>query len=482
MSWRGAIEVGALALGVAACGGEPAADESSGPGSDGSSSGATEDGRTTGMPDTGPADTTASDDDPDPTDPTNPTTGPDTGECGNGIPESIEECDDGNAVDGDGCDSDCTLNLDTVQWQAIHAGDAMIAESGHGIAVDGAGNVVVAGFEVDAVSDPNLWLAKYDPAGQLQWEVSLDPSGGLDDRLYGVAIDPDDNILVTGDVDVMPSASDVWVAKLDPQGAELWSRTFDGPSMGDDGGRGVASDSLGNVAVTGFVRVDDGDVDIFVAKLDPAGNTLWSDVVPGPEVLDDRGQGVAIDADDAVIVAGYVSNGGFNRDVWLRRYDEDGDVVWTQTWDNGNNAEDAGFGVTVRPDGMIAVAGMTPVIATNQDVFLSLWDGTGALVWIKQFGGQAYLDDQGLAVAADADSNLVVAGFRGATRTDGDIWLHKIDAAGNVAWAQVVKGDAGDRDQATAVATDAEGNIVVTGEIRSTGNDGDVWIAKLAPG
>ncbi len=28
--------------------------------------------------------------------------------CGNGIPEGIEQCDDGNAIDGDGCDSNCT--------------------------------------------------------------------------------------------------------------------------------------------------------------------------------------------------------------------------------------------------------------------------------------------------------------------------------------------------------------------------------------
>src|SRR5262245_12716011 len=29
--------------------------------------------------------------------------------CGNGVPEVPELCDDGNLVDGDGCDSNCTL-------------------------------------------------------------------------------------------------------------------------------------------------------------------------------------------------------------------------------------------------------------------------------------------------------------------------------------------------------------------------------------
>ena len=31
--------------------------------------------------------------------------------CGNGVVDSGEQCDDGNAVAGDGCESDCTLTL-----------------------------------------------------------------------------------------------------------------------------------------------------------------------------------------------------------------------------------------------------------------------------------------------------------------------------------------------------------------------------------
>jgi len=480
MHWLASMGMGALTLGVVACTGDTGG---GGPGTGGSgdpSSGTPDDGRTTtAADDTAPPGTTSPDDGEDTM---TITTAPQP-VCGDGIPEGIEECDDGNAIEGDGCDPDCTQNIDTALWQVTHAGDAMIAESGHGIAVDGAGNIVVAGFEIDTVDDPNGWVAKYDPAGEQLWMTTFDPSMGLDDRFYAVAVDPADNILVAGDSDVTPSSSDLWVAKLDPQGGEIWSRTFDGPGAADDGARGVACDSLGNVAVTGFVRIDTADIDIWVAELDPDGTMLWSEVVPGPETLDDRGQGVAIDRrDDAVVVAGYVSHGGFNRDVWLRKYDSDGDVLWTDTWDNGNSGEDAGYGVAVRPDGTIAVAGMTPVIATNQDVFLGLWDGSGALQWYKKFGGQAFLDDEGLAVASDADGNLAVVGFRSATELDVDIWVRRYDAIGNVIWSQVVKGEASDSDQATAVATDAEGNILVTGEIRSTGNDGEIWIAKLAPG
>ncbi|MCX4239579.1 DUF4215 domain-containing protein [Paraliomyxa miuraensis] len=437
-------------------------------------------GPTTAVEDeTGPPGTT-SDDGPDPT--MGVTTQPEP-VCGNGILESIEECDDGNQVDGDGCDADCTLNLDTSLWQTTHAGDAGVRDGGHGIAVDGAGNIVVGGYEVDAIGDPNMWLAKYAPDGTELWATTYDPSGGLDDRIYGVAIDPMDNIVVVGDVDVAPSSSDVWVAKLDGNGGELWSATFDGPDAGDDGGRGVACDSAGNVIAVGFQRVANNDVDIFVVALSAGGATQWSELVPGPKTLDDRATGVAVNGSDEIVVSGYVSNGGFNRDVWLRKYDAGGGEQWTEIWDSANSGDDVGWGVAIAPDGSIAVAGMTPVIADNQDVWLGRFDGDGMLLWWKQFGGQAYVDDTGLAVTADGDGNLVVAGFRGASPSDTDIWLRKYDEGGNVLWSQVVEGSAGDRDEATAIAAEADGTLVVTGEIRNgVGNDGDIWIGRFGPG
>lgn len=478
MRWSAIVPPGALALGLVACSSETGGDGNE-PTSDGSGTVGSDDDRTTAPPDdTSLPETTSTDDGPATM---GPTTQPDA-VCGNGILEDIEECDDGNQVDGDGCDVDCTLNLDTSQWQVTHGGDALVREAGHGIAVDGAGNIVVGGYEVDEVGNPNMWLAKYDPEGNELWSDTRDPSGGLDDRIYGVAIDPDDNILLTGDVDVAPSSSDLWVAKLDTNGVELWSTTFDGPDAGDDGSRGVASDSAGNVVLTGYVRVANNDIDIFVAKLSPGGATQWSEIVAGPDTLDDRGQGVAVDADDDVVVAGFVSHGGFDRNVWLRKYDPDGTEVWTEEWDSANGGDDAGFGVTVAPDGSIVVSGMTPIVADNQDVWLGRWDADGVLQWWKRFGGQAFVNDQGLAVAADVDSNFIVVGFRGQSTTDSDIWLRKYDVGGNVLWSQAIAGRGGDRDEATAVATDAAANIVVTGEIRNAmSNDGDVWIGKFSP-
>lgn len=469
------LGVGVLLVSIASCTGDG---EGTGRGEPSTGPDTTGDGAASPDEGSGPDDTTTTD---DPT--TGATTLPPEPVCGNGIRESIEECDDGNQVDGDGCGNDCTLDLDTSLWQATHAGDAMLRESGHGIAVDSQGDIVVGGYEIDVLGDPNMWVAKYDPDGNQQWAMAMDPSGGLDDRVYAVAIDPTDNILLAGDVDTAPSSSDLWVAKLDPDGAPLWSATFDGPDGGDDGARGVATDTAGNVVITGFVRVANNDLDIFVAKLDPSGGLLWSDEVAGPETFDDRGQGVGVDSADNVVVGGYVSHAAFDRNIWIRKYDPDGVEVWTDEWDSPTHADDAGFGLAVAPDDSIAITGTTPVIATNQDVWLGRWDADGTLLWFQQFGSQAFLDDHGLAVAADADNNLVVVGFRSNSETDTEIWMRKVDVDGGVLWAQSVVGAGGSHDEASGVATDADLNIVVTGEIRQMpGNDGDIWLGKFGPG
>lgn len=463
-------------LGLGACSDDGVAGDGSTTSPDGTSGGP---GGSTSPGETGPAEDSTGDEGPDTGGPT--TTPP--SECGNGILEGIEECDDGNLVDGDGCDSDCTLNLDTSLWQDTHGGDAMIRDSGQGIAVDSANNIVVGGYEIDEIGNPNMWLAKYDPDGNQMWSTTLDPSMGIDDRIYGVAIGPADEIRLVADVDAAPGSSDIWAFGMDPDGNVQWSTPFDGPDGGDDGGRGVACDADGNVLITGFVRVGNNDNDIFVAKLGPGGATLWTDTVAGPGTLDDRGQGVVADPDGNVYVAGFVTQGGFDRNVWLRKYDPDGAELWTDTWDSNPSADDAGFGVAWAPNGTVAVAGMTPVLADNQDVWIGRWSADGDLMWFQQFGGQDYVNDQGLAVAADTASNLVVAGYKGVSTTDSDIWMRKYDAGGNVLWSQVVVGLGMDRDQATAVATDADDNIVVTGEIRDAmSNDGDIWLGKFGPG
>jgi uncharacterized delta-60 repeat protein len=402
--------------------------------------------------------------------------------CGNGTVEAPEECDDSNMVSGDGCEPDCTLSVDTQEWEDVVGGTALVQEAGNAIATDGAGNVYAAGYILHAVGDAQIWLRKYDSAGAEQFTRTFDPSMGFDDRAYGIDVDSSGNIVLVGDAASGAAESDIWLAKLDPDGVELWSHTVPGPQAGADGGTDVVVDGADNVIAVGYLRVGNGDNDMWIAKYDPAGGQLWTETIPGPDVLDDRAEGVDVDAEDNVLMAGFVSNEGFNRDVWIRKYDPDGAEVWTVAYDSILSGSESGFDIAVAPDGSIGVAGTTPVNAANDDIWLGRFDDAGDLLWMKDFGGPAVKHDAALGLAVDSQSNFIVVGYKSVSDIDTDIWLRKWDVGGNVVWTQNVIGTGADRDEAHAAAVDGSDNIVVTGEIRNrANNNGDIWVAKFGP-
>ncbi len=113
-----------------------------------------------------------------------------------------------------------------------------------------------------------------------------------------------------------------------------------------------------------------------------------------------------------------------------------------------------------------------PGSGTN-DIFVAKYDESGNLIWAKTFGGLD--DDNASGVAVDNNGNLFVSGFYSSptlslgstTLTDtsaGSVYysfLAKLDASGNVIWAQA--GLSGMNLQAFAVTTDHFGNAYTTG-------------------
>jgi len=402
-------------------------------------------------------------------------------ECGNGIVEGIEECDDGNQVDGDGCNADCTLSDDTMLWEDTHGGDANLAESGQGIAVDPDNNVLVAGYVINDLENPDIFVRKYDPDGTELWTQIVDGDAAGDDRAYGIASDADGNVWVVGDNYVADNDLDMWIAKFDGAGTLLWSFLVPGPFSETDTALDVAVDEGGNGAVVGFSRAAMNDYDIWVGRYDPDGNELWTDLVPGAGV-DDRAMGVTIDADGNIVAIGYVMGQGGKTDVWLRKYDPDGTEIWTQLWDSLGGGNDHGHDVAASPDGFLAVTGYTPGGGANLDVWIARMTGEGEIVWFQTYGSPNLRDDHGNGIAIDSQGNIVVAGFKSVTDKNRDIWLRKQNAeTTQVVWTQVVVGDGGDRDQALDVAIDTDDNVLVTGEIRETESNGEIWVGKFGP-
>jgi hypothetical protein len=156
------------------------------------------------------------------------------------------------------------------------------------IAVDNTGNVYITGSflgtakfgstNLTSVGDADLFLAKYNDSGDLQWAWQ---AGGVGrDHSADVAVDLAGNIYITGtfsetatfgSTNLTTAGGNVFIAKLNSSGTLIWVRG--GLSGGE--GFGIAVDSAGNTYCTGNVGPA-----ILIEKRDPLGNILWHKELP----------------------------------------------------------------------------------------------------------------------------------------------------------------------------------------------------------
>jgi Beta-propeller repeat len=203
-----------------------------------------------------------------------------------------------------------------------------------------------------ALPKREVFLAKYDHAGNLKWLKNT----GVETNFSDMAIDIDNNILLTGyftgallgnlkgkaqfGKKVIQTTNDlfndvtedIYVAKLDENGVFLWVRYFGG--IAQDRGQAVTSDNEGNIYITGFFmnkftfqgiemeskkyRVD--AKDIFVAKFDKTGQVKWMQRAGSSK--SDEGTAIVADNKGNFYVSGnFEGNAAFGKNwVTSRRY------------------------------------------------------------------------------------------------------------------------------------------------------------------
>src|SRR2546425_374238 len=413
--------------------------------------------------------------------------------------------------------------IDPVLFFSTYLGGS-VADEGHGIAVDAAGNAYVTGFtgstDLTSTNFPtasplqaasggltDVFVAKLNATGSaLLYSTYLGGSG--DDVGKGIAVDAAGNAYVTGrtgstNFPTCPSslsscasttgtplqaangggAFDAFVAKLNASGTAIIYSTYLGGSDQDDG-HSIAVDNSGSAYVTGTTRspnfptknplqaANGGGVDAFVAKINAAGLALvYSTYLGG--ATDDQGTGIAVDTGGNVYVSGLTTSPNFPT---------------------------CPFAALLSPCASIG----TPLQATNaggEDAFVAKLSSTGAsLLYSTYLGGTGF--DAGTSIAVDGMGNAYVTGnttstnfptqnpFQGSNAGNFDVFITKLNASGSALVYSTYLGGSS-RDTDSAIAVDAAGNAYVTGATESTnfptknplqasiGVSADAFVAKL---
>ena len=172
-------------------------------------------------------------------------------------------------------------------------------------------------------------------------------------------------------------------------------------------------------------------------------------------------------------------------DAFLRRYDAEGNVLWTRQF--GTNGTDRALAIAVSGDD-VYVAGSTDGRFPKQqaegglDAWVARFDSDGGQVWIEQFGTP--LDDEATALAADPRSASVAGWTQGRLqRTPGsggsDAFVVRLTADGDDVWTRLLGGPGDDRAAAVVVRGQATYVAGVTQGLWATAADDDAFVAML---
>jgi hypothetical protein len=211
-------------------------------------------------------------------------------------------------------------------------------------------------------------------------------------------------------------AGDLFLLRYDLAGHLVWERTWGGFEL--DQAQGMVLDGS-NIWVAGSRTTDDGLVEAALLRFSTAGDLLlektWSMGVLTVA------QAVAISG-DRVFVAGLHQPTRATRDVFVKRFDLDGNEVWTYTLDGGG--WDEAWDVAVDSNGVVYVSGYTSEAgATSQALLLRLQPVSGTLGQIATWGGPD--NDEARALEIVGDAIYVTGGAQTGRSTD--VFVARLD-------------------------------------------------------
>jgi uncharacterized protein (TIGR03437 family) len=354
------------------------------------------------------------------------------------------------------------LVIDPALSWATYLGNTSM-DSAEAMAVDAAGNIVIAGWTVDPTyGDADALVAKLSSDGTKLLFATVFPGSG-DDLAHGVALDSGGNIYVAGETTSYDFYADfvylsyyaqfgyqhVFVSKLDSTGSNLvYSHIIGG--AGAEIAYGLALDSGGNAYITGVTNSPDfpvsnsgvpqrsiaGGTDAFVLKLDATGRGLYSTYLGGSG--SDLANAIAVDGSGNAFITGRTGSTNFP----------------------------------------VSSSALQSATGGSNDAFAASLSSTGALLYSTYLGGSG--DESGYAIAIDSAGAAYVTGettsqdfpMANSLQKDfgggnGDIFIAKLSPDGTSLVYSTYLGGTGE-EFASGIAVDGSGDAYITGATTST--------------
>lgn len=362
----------------------------------------------------------------------------------------------------------------------------------------------------------DFWIVKLNENFTINWQKSYGGSGN--ETAYYVQQTSDNGYIITGFSNSSASGDvtsashgdyDAWILKLDSNGNVSWQKLLGG--SGADYCRHIKQTADGGYILAGYstssasgdiTQASRGNYDIWVVKLNSAGNIVWNKLLGG--IGNEYCMQIEATTDNGYIVFGYsssslsgdvtaTSHGG--SDFWVVKLDANGNIIWNKLL--GGDQDEYAYKGQVTSDGGYILVGNTSSSANgnvsgqnrgigNFDCWIVRLNSGGSIVWEKIWGGDQY--EMGYSALQLADGGFIICGISGSSASgdimgfnngESDALILRLDSAGNEIWQRLFGGKK--YESINTIVSSGDGGFVLSG-YSSSSESGNVNVANHSIG
>lgn len=354
-----------------------------------------------------------------------------------------------------------------------------------GFAVDRAGNALLAGaFEgelsfgatrLKSAGAEDAFVAKVDACGVPRWSRRFGDAaaqGALDVAAAG------GDTLVLGDFSgtldlggrqlvASPAGVDLFLAKLDPSGNTRWAVQISAEEGSILSGTALAADGSGGVLLLGRLegaatidgaRIERRALGAFVTRLDAAGRLRWASMPPSG--ADSEEIGIEVDERGNVLLAAQDARGTA---TFVTKLDPSGELLWHKRFGGSPEQLEMAYDLALAPDGSALLSGSgvfgEPALQGGPRAFVARLGPEGDVRWVKGFGEQSPR-----RITAD-DERVVLAGDAPCDDPAScSAWTAELSLSGEERWTQRI----GAGVHVAGLEMDPWGNPILAGSFQGT--------------
>ena len=390
--------------------------------------------------------------------------------------------------------------------------------------------VSVAGLVFTAVAGATTVKQIWDGTATPTWAVQSAGSGAFDDDANAVVATPGGVTFVTGDIGNAAGNSDLSLTEL-VNGVKKWTKTYDGPAHGNDGGGAIAFGPKGIVYTAGWTTNKAGNRDMLLIKWTTTGKRLWVRTYDGPKhgtdyvtalVVDKKGDptvarssvgtydsdvavvswtgagarrwawrysgtGHGVDwatdllaaKDSSIYVTGWAWASGGKWAAVTARISAAGKNLWTRTYAGGDTLGAGGSAIAACPSGGVYVGGWVDTTATGTDGLILRYtpNGTTKVFAVDSHGSTGTTSQAFNDIAVTTGKHVIAAGVTEENDASGDAYFDDYTSSGALAWSPILA--YGPYLQSfDYVATDSLGGYYLAGQFDDTGSSSQIYIYR----